>query len=248
MKTNQSKTMKTMKTNKLLKLIPVMGILALCTTQAQAQTTSTTSTNVSQTGTAIKVVDNKGTIKYFQSNNGITQITSTTAGSATTTTWQLGGTLTDNTYIDVNSNVFALKGLTIETGDAATTATGGANEAAGTASTDATSESDAGTGTGFTLLVRDEATGATKKMLASSLINGGVYEVVLTADQAAGVFVTAAIPGLTTVSNRISVFRNGVKLRQTGTSDWALSAGTIDFTSDSGVFDTGDIIEVQWVK
>ena len=230
MKTNQSKTMKT---KKLLKLIPVLGIMALCTTQVQAQTASTTSTNVSQTAAAIKVVDNKGTIKYFQSNNGITQIISTTPGSATTTTWQLGGTLLDNTYIDVNGNVFALKGLTIETGDAATTATGGANEAAGT---------------GFTLLVRDEATGATKKMLASSLINGGVYEVVLTADQAAGVFVTAAIPGLTTVSNRISVFRNGVKLRQTGTSDWALSAGTIDFTSDSGVFYTGDVIEVQWVK
>ena len=234
MKTNQSKTMKTMKTNKLLKLIPVMGIMALCTTQVQAQTTSTTSTNVSQTGTAIKVVDNKGTIKYFQSNNGITQITSTTAGSATTTTWQLGGTLTDNTYIDVDGKVFTLNGLALETG---------------TASTDATSESDAGTGTGFTLLVRDEATGATKKMLASSLINGGVYEVVLTADQPAGDFVTAVIPGLTTVSNRISVFRNGVKLRQTGTSDWTLTTdGKIDFSATAGIFYTGDIIEVQWVK
>ena len=235
MKTNQSKTMKTMKTNKLLKLIPVMGIMALCTTQVQAQTTSTTSTNVSQTGTAIKVVDNKGTIKYFQSNNGITQITSTTAGSATTTTWQLGGTLTDNTYIDVDGKVFTLNGLELESGSA---------------STDATSESDSGTatGTGWTLLVRDEATGETKKMLASALINGGVYEVVVGTDQPAGDFVTAAIPGLTTVSNRISVFRNGVKLRQTGTSDWALSAGTIDFTAASGVFYTGDVIEVQWVK
>lgn len=230
MKTNQSKTMKT---NKLLKLIPVLGIMALCTTQVQAQTTSTTSTNVSQTGTAIKVVDNKGTIKYFQSNNGITQITSSTAGSLTTTTWQLGGTLTDNTYIDVNDKVFALNGLALETG---------------TASTDAATGTDAGAGTGYALLVRDEATGATRKMLASSLISGGVYEVVLTTDQAAGVFVTDAIPGLTTVSNRISVFRNGVKLRQTGTSDWALSAGTIDFTADAGAFYTGDVIEVQWVK
>ena len=244
MKTNQTiksnQTMKsnlTMKTNKLLKLIPVLGIMALCTTQVQAQTTSTTSTNVSQTATAIKVVDNKGTIKYFQSNNGITQITSTTAGSATTTTWQLGGTLTDNTYIDVNGKVFTLNGLALESGSA---------------STDATSESDSGTatGTGWTLLVRDEATGETKKMLASSLINGGVYEVVLTDDQAAGVFVTEAISGLTTVSNRISVFRNGVKLRQlsSGTEDWTLTSGTIDFTADSGTFYTGDVIEVQWVK
>ena len=238
MKTNQSKTMKPMKIMKkiqLIKLIPVLGIMALCTTQVQAQTTSTTDAATTKTDAAIKVVDNKGTIKYFQSNNGITQITSTSSGSATTTTWQLGGTLTDNTYIDVDGNVFALNGLALETG---------------TASTDAADGTDAGAGTGYALLVRDEATGATKKMLASSLINGGVYEVVLGADYAAGVFVTDAIPGLTTVSNRISVFRNGIKLRQftSNTEDWTLSSGTIDFTSDAGVFYTGDVIEVQWVK
>lgn len=225
MKTNQSKTMKTMKTNKLLKLIPVLGIMALCTTQVQAQSTAT-STNVQQAGTAIKVVDNKGTIKYFQSNNGITQITSTLAGSLTTTTWQLGGTLTDDTYIDATGKAFGLKGIP-ETALAAATVAGGA---------------------GYSLMVRNEQTGKVEALLASSLISGGVYEVVVGTDQAAGVFVTAAIPGLTTVSNRISVFRNGVKLRQTGTSDWALSAGTIDFTADAGAFYTGDVIEVQWVK
>ena len=225
MKTNQSKTMKTMKTNKLLKLIPVLGIMALCTTQVQAQSTAT-STNVQQAGTAIKVVDNKGTIKYFQSNNGITQITSTLAGSLTTTTWQLGGTLTDDTYIDATGKAFGLKGIP-ETALAAATVAGGA---------------------GYSLMVRNEQTGKVEALLASSLISGGVYEVVVGTDQAAGVFVTAVIPGLTTVSNRISVFRNGVKLRQTGTSDWALSAGTIDFTADAGAFYTGDVIEVQWVK
>lgn len=232
MKTNQSKTMKT---NKLIKLIPVLGIMALCSTQVQAQTTDAADALLVKGSNVVKVIDNKGTIKYFQSKNGITQITSTTAGSATTTTWQLGGTLTDDTYIDVNGKVFTLNGLELESG---------------TASTDATSESDSGTatGTGWTLLVRDEASGETRKMLASSLINGGVYEVVIGTDQAAGVFVTDVISGLTTVSNRISVFRNGVKLRQTGTSDWALSAGTIDFTSDAGAFYTNDVIEVQWVK
>jgi hypothetical protein len=52
-----------------------------------------------------KVVDNKGTIKYFQSNNGITQITNTTADK-TTTTWQLGGTLTEDTFIDATGSIW----------------------------------------------------------------------------------------------------------------------------------------------
>jgi hypothetical protein len=143
----------------------------------------------------------------------------------------LGGTLTDDTYIDVNGKAFALNRLDLETGAAST------NAASGTA-----------TSTGYTLLVRDEATGATKKMLASALINGGVYETILTSDVNAGTFVTSVISGLTTEANRISVFRNGIKLRQIGTPDWTLSGGIISFTNGAGAFYTDDVIEVQWVK
>lgn len=238
MKTNQSKTIQTMKTNKLLKLIPIVGIIALCTTQVKAQTTSTTSTNVSKTGTAIKVVDNKGTVKYFQSNNGITQITSTTAGSATTTTWQLGGTLTDNTYIDASGAVFALDGIVLETGAASTNATTGSVHG--------------GAGTGYTILVRDEATGATKKILASSLVTSGqgVQTIVAGTETTTGTFISTPFTGLTTNINSVSVYRNGIKLIHT--TDWAFD--TTDPTSVSIVTTADlklykdDVIEVQWVK
>ena len=242
MKTNQTiksnQTMKsnlTIKTNKLMKLIPVLGIMALCTTQVKAQTTDAADALLVKGSNVVKVVDNKGTIKYFQSKNGITQITSTTAGSATTTTWQLGGTLTDDTYIDVDGKVFVLNGLALETG---------------TASTDATSGTDAGAGTGYALLVRDEATGETRKMLASSLINGGVGTHEVAADVAsASTLTTVAFTGLTNIQNRVSVFRNGIKLLQ---SDWVFNstdATKIDITASASLpIYEDDIIEVQWVK
>ena len=53
------------------------------------------------TGGSIRVIDNKGTIKYLQLKNGLTMLTNTTA-DITTTTWQLGGTLTDDTFIDID--------------------------------------------------------------------------------------------------------------------------------------------------
>jgi hypothetical protein len=217
-----------MKTIQFIKLIPVVGIMALCTTQVQAQTTEQTSQNITQTATAIKVVDNKGTIKYFQSNNGITQITSTSPGSLTTTTWQLGGTLTDDTFIDVDGNVFALEGLAMTTLDPATTIGG----------------------TGYSLMVRNETTGAVEALLASSLINGGVGTHVVTADVASSsTLTTGDFPGLTTIQNRVSVFRNGIKLLQ---SDWVFNstdATKIDITASTSLpIYEDDVIEVQWVK
>ena len=236
------KTMKTMKHNYSIKAIGVVAIMVLMTTQASAQTGPGSDVLAADaSGNTVKVVDNKGTIKYFQSNNGITQITNTT-NEKTTTTWQLGGTLTDDTYIDATGKVFALDGLTLSSATASTNAVTGSKNG------------DGGTATGYTLLVRDEATGAVQKMLATSLINAGVAEEVLTADfTTAAPLTSAAIDGLTTVSNRISVFRNGIKLRQTGsTPDWTLgtltAAGKIVFNAEAGDFYSGDVIEVQWVK
>jgi hypothetical protein len=108
-----------------------------------AQTSSTTDASLiagAGDGVTVKVIDNKGTIKYLQTNNGITSITSTSPANETRTTWQLGGALVDDTYIDVDENVFALDG--IELIDTSVIA----------ASTDATDQSDHGTGTGWTLL------------------------------------------------------------------------------------------------
>lgn len=150
---------------------------------ANAQTDPTNSTATSDAslskdggdGVSVRLVDNKGTIKYLQTNNGITSITSTTAASTTTTTWQLGGSLTAETYIDVDGKAFALDGIKLIAPNAADliitdvdprtgitfvdAAAVTSYNAAKVASSNATNQSDHGTGIGWTVLIRDEATG-----------------------------------------------------------------------------------------
>ncbi|WP_264529511.1 hypothetical protein [Flavobacterium sp. N502540] len=185
---------------------------------------------------AVKVVDNKGTIKYFQSSNGITQIVNKT-NELTTTTWQLGGQLTDDTYIDATGKVFGLDGLVLETGAPSTDAT--------------TASIHGGTGTGWTLLVRDEATGATKKMKAESLVSGIRVEYTQVANAAANVDVAVVgLPVLTagTTDAKLFVFRNGIKLRS-GT-DFVAAADKVTITYSESFIPmyASDVIEVQYVK
>jgi hypothetical protein len=81
---------------------------------AMAQTTDANDANINRYGEAdkiVKLVDNKGTIKYLQSNNGITTITSTSSGHETTTTWQLGGELIEDTTIKLGDNEFGFEGV-----------------------------------------------------------------------------------------------------------------------------------------
>lgn len=187
------------------------------------------------TAGAIRVIDNKGTIKYLQSKNGITMLSNTTA-DVTTTTWQLGGTLTDDTFIDVNGNVFGLNGIDLITTE--------------TASTDATTGSDAGTGTGYTFLVRDEATGATKKLLASDIdiITSGQESFTATAGQTA--YPLTGSPTLPAFS-QVWVYRNGTKL--IANVDYTVAASTVTLVpggtapNDWAVY-ADDTIEIQFVK
>ena len=208
----------------------------------QAQTTSTTDAGLVKDagdGVSVKLIDNKGTIKYLQTNNGITSITSTTAGSATTTTWQLGGALSDDTYIDVDGNAFALDG--IELVDTASLAP----------SANATDQSDHGTGSGWTLLVRDELTGAIKKLQASDLVSGIRIVHTQGADASADVAITVTgLPVLAagTTFAKLFVYRNGAKLR-TGV-DFVATANTVTITysaSDLPMY-TGDVVEIQYIK
>ena len=187
------------------------------------------------TAGAVRVIDNKGTIKYLQSQNGITMLSNTT-DNVTTTTWQLGGTLTDDTFIDVDGNVFGLNGIDLISSE--------------TASTDATTGSDAGTGTGYTLLVRDEATGATKKLLASDLniIQSGQERFTATASQVA--YPLTGSPALPAFS-QVWVYRNGAKL--IANLDYTVASSTVTLVpnttspNDWAVY-AGDIIEVQYVR
>jgi|DEB0MinimDraft_10_1074344.scaffolds.fasta_scaffold07013_3 hypothetical protein len=206
-----------------------------------AQTSSTTDASLiagAGDGVTVKVIDNKGTIKYLQTNNGITSITSTSPANETRTTWQLGGALVDDTYIDVNENVFALDG--IELIDTSVIA----------ASTDATDQSDHGTGTGWTLLVRDEATGAVKKMKATDLIQSGHTEANAAAgDESAGA-ITITSTGLAAATGgalgKVWVYRNGAKL--TAFTDYVVTDNTVTVTEAGWQLYEGDYFEVQWVK
>ena len=79
---------------------------------------SQSTTDVAKGGSAVKTIDNKGTIKFFQAGNGITQIVNTTS-DLTTTTWELGGTLTSPTTITTTaSETLSIAGL--QAGDLAT--------------------------------------------------------------------------------------------------------------------------------
>jgi len=213
-------------------------------------TAKTNDVSATPSKASVRVVDNKGTIKYLQANNGLTQIVNTT-NDVTTTTWQLGGTLTDNTYIDVNGKAFALDGIELATTLAA--------------STDASDKSiHGGTTSGFTLLVRDESTGAVKKLLVSDLVKGGQTTVTVSADAADATYTNVA---LSSDINKISVYRNGVKLlvadnytlaqatdplvgptlKILGTVGTA-AAGGVPESDDYYALTTTDKIEVQWIK
>ena len=150
------------------------------------------------TGGTVKIIDNKGTIKFLQVANGITSLTNT-INDLTTTTYQLGGTLTDNTYIDVSGNVFAIDGIALEDGPASTDAATGSS--GGTA-----------TGSGWTFLVRDEATGETRKLEFDNFITSeyksGAYSS-LTATPGSMTFTISALP---LALSKTWVYRNGIKL------------------------------------
>lgn len=243
------KTMTTMTTNFLKNTtrIGMAAVLMMALGTANAQTDPSTTDTALQTGIvygagstsgSVRVIDNKGTIKYLQSSNGISSISNTTAnGDVTTTTFQLGGTLTDNTYIDANGNIFALNGLETATLDAATSITNGSD---GSGTTDS----------GWALLVRDEATGKTQKLLLSDLLSSAYNETTVDASFITTPTITFA-PGITdlpTAPEKIWVYRNGAKLRsgkdytiagaivtlvpgtsgsQAAPNDWALYAGDI---------------------
>lgn len=240
-------------TSKFKIALVAVGLLTIGSMSAQTTDASTANTTqANKAGETIRLIDNKGTIKYLQSNNGITTITSTAAGNKTTTTWQLGGTLTDSTFIDVSDKIFALDGIKLISPSAGT--------ASDLASTDAeslsTGKSGAATGTGWTVLIRDEVTGETSKILASDLIAAGHTELTsVDLDTAA----TTAFTGLTGLSashpiSKVSLFRNGAKLRA-GTDYTITTAGEINIITvdgDAGLNDFNlyatDILEVHWIQ
>ena len=250
--------------NKFKIALVAVGMLTIGTASAQTTTGDITqqgNATLNSTGTAVKLVDNKGTIKYIQAVNGLTSFTNTTPAGGIITTWQLGGTLTSNTYITASATggaggtpaEFALNGLEL-------VANSGTNS-----STNATTRSSNGTGTGFTVLIRDEASGAVQKMLLSELLqvqgSQHIYvpaEIVDTANPTT--LALTALPGApqNLVFGKVSVYRNGAKLLAnvdyivvngaTATDSASITLQPQATANEDWEVFAGDKIEVHWVK
>jgi hypothetical protein len=182
----------------------------------------------------IRVIDNKGTIKYLQAKNGITTLTNTT-NNVTTTTWQLGGTLTDDTSIDLNGKKFGLANVLQNTN----TNQAGSNVPS-TSTTLGTS--------GYTILVRDEASGNILKMLSTDLVQSGQEKFSATANQTA--YNLTGSPALPSYS-QVWVYRNGAKL--IANEDYTVSGSTVTLVTNATAPNdwsvlAGDVIEVQYMK
>jgi len=215
-------------------------VLALVFSTASAQQTTgdvTKETDVDPgttvTGGAVRVIDNKGTKKYLQVKNGLTIISNTT-NDVTTTTWQLGGTLSDSTDIDFDGNAFTLQNVPLSTDTAATASDADASD---------------GGGAGFTILVRNEVTGAIEKILATDLIQSGHQLYTATVGQTAYNVTTGGTP--LPSYQQVWVYRNGAKL--VANLDYTISGSTVTLVpnntapNDWEVY-AGDVIEVQFIK
>ncbi|MBE7659923.1 hypothetical protein [Tenacibaculum finnmarkense] len=232
------------KTNSFKLAMVAVGMLTIGTVSAQ-QTDATNADLVKQADAkVVKSVDNKGTIKYVQSANGLTQVTD---AATNVTTFQLGGTLVAPTTI--TADAVGGKALNIE-GIAGVSAADmvGADVNLKPAATFNTA--------GLTLMVRDETTGEIKKLLAADVaayletLAKNVYEEkVLNAAPADAdyIFTPADLPIAALLKPaRLFVYRNGVKLRQ---SDLILTTDgevTIDKTKVT-LFDE-DVIELQYTN
>ncbi|MEE4000462.1 hypothetical protein V1T75_08925 [Tenacibaculum sp. FZY0031] len=235
-------------TNKLKVALVAVGFLAVGT--VSAQTTSGDiivqgATTLGNNGGTVKLVDNKGTIKYLQAENGLTSFTNTTPSGGVVTTWQLGGTLTENTYITAGTGTeFALDGLELVT--------------AGTASTNAVDREShdgdaAAGGTGFTVLIRDEDSGAIQKIQLADLFQvTAIRREATPPTNTTGPTESILVAGLPVIDAtneaKLFVFRNGVKLRW-NTDFTATTAGSIDIniSADLPLY-LGDVIEVHYIN
>ncbi|XMO86063.1 hypothetical protein AAFN75_14840 [Algibacter sp. AS12] len=186
----------------------------------------------------IRVIDNKGTKKYLQVKNGLTLLTDATPDGGIVSTWQLGGTLTDATNIATGANEFK---ITLDTGG--TFVLDGVLQETGVAATAGTLDTS-----GYTILVRDEATGETKKLLATDLVQAGQLTATATADGTAPTLADVSIPA---IYQKVWVYRNGAKLL--ANVDYTVAAGAVTLVpsatapNDWAIY-ADDVFEVQWIN
>jgi len=215
-----------MKKRNLFKLAALTAVFALGSMFANAQVVTgnipvQNQAVMGQDSGYVKVIDNKGTVKYIQTANGLTTFTNTAPSGGIVTTFQLGGTLNSNTYIDVNGKEFGLVGLdTIET-----------------------------EGVNYELVVTDPATGNLRRLAFDGLITAGRVVYPMTADVIIiGATHNIPVPGIPLAYEKVYVYRNGAKLL--ASTDYIISSNTVtlNISTDLPALYNGDIIEVHYVK
>jgi len=248
----QSLNSKKMKNNYLK--LGVFSLMMLAGAAAQAQQISGDFDKIEDASKSqeldgtIRVIDNKGTKKYLQVKNGLTLLTNTTPAGGIVSTWQLGGSLTDNTYIDATGKTFSLDGLKLVNGLTTPAALSSTSESIGSNQESITGSGTVSTETGWTVLIRDEATGEIQKMVVSDLVTLGHNEVTATSAQAS--FPALGLP-VGHDKSKVSVYRNGIKLRSNIDYNTTI-ADQITLTNGSATPNdwevyAGDILEVHWV-
>ena len=229
----------------------LLGIMMLAGTAMHAQQITGDAGKTEDSGKSsvlngtVRVIDNKGTKKFLQVKNGLTLLTDDTPDGGIVSTWQLGGTLTSDTYIDATGKNFSLDGLQLISSAASTDAT---DQSVGSSATALGSTGTAATGTGWTVLVRDEATGEISKILVSDLVESGHMEVTASADTTVPTIADDSIPSK---YEKVNVYRNGSKLR--ANVDYTVAAGAVTLVqnteapNDWAIYN-GHIFEIHWIN
>ncbi|MBE7645569.1 hypothetical protein F7644_06140 [Tenacibaculum finnmarkense genomovar ulcerans] len=231
------------KTNSFKLAMVAVGMLTIGTVSAQQ--TDATNADLAKQATAVKSVDNKGTIKHVQVANGLTEATD---AATNVTTFQLGGVLVAPTTI--TSDAANGKALNIE-GIAGVSA-------ADMVGADLNLKPAANFGDkGLTLMVRDETTGEIKKLLAADVaayletLAKNVYETKTIVGVPALADYTIAVADLPIPvllkPARLFVYRNGVKLLQSDL-DFTTTPGSVIIKQAAVTLFDEDIIEVQYTN
>ncbi len=236
----KSKMMK--KTNSFKLAMVAVGMLTIGTVSAQQ--TDATNADLAKQATAVKSVDNKGTIKHVQVANGLTQVTD---AATNVTTIQLGGTLVAPTTITASAG----KALNIE-------GIAGVDKLLIEDLTDVINKPAASYGTdGLTLMVRDEKTGEIKKLLAedaAKFINVAAKNAYTKFDVAAkqdtgnlAITVSDLPKALYFKPSKLFVYRNGVKLLQEELV-YNPAGGEVSIDTTKVTVYKDDVIEVQYIN
>lgn len=213
-----------MKKTNIFKVAALTAVFAVAGMFANAQQTTGNiplqgPTVLGQDSGYVKVIDNKGTVKFIQTRNGITTFTNTTPSGGLVTTFQLGGTLSDSTVIDLNGKQFALKGLELK---------------------------DSLGAVGYQMVIVDPVDGKLKRLPFDNLIQEGHTIININVDATANTTHTVTGPILPNYQT-VYVYRNGAKL--VASEDYSVTGDhTIQIVHANVPLYNGDKIEVHFIK